>query len=67
MPFLQNIGLLATCTPSEGQGEIGVVPNAGLVWQDGIVQWVGAATDLPAEYIGEPVSVSYTHLRAHET
>ena len=55
MPFLQNIGLLATCTPSEGQGEIGVVPNAGLVWQDGIVQWVGAARDLPAEYVGEPV------------
>ena len=55
MPLLQNIGLLVTCASSEGQGEIGVIPDAGLVWQDGIVRWVGAAIDLPTEHIGEPV------------
>ncbi|WP_420462191.1 imidazolonepropionase [Candidatus Palauibacter sp.] len=54
MPRLENIGCLATCANPSGQDDIGLIRDAALVWQDGIVRWVGSAAALPPEYAEEP-------------
>src|SRR5882757_3989192 len=48
MPVVRHIGLLATCRPEGGQGELHALRDAALAFRDGIVTWVGAERDLPA-------------------
>ncbi|HEY0351010.1 MAG TPA: imidazolonepropionase [Gemmatimonadales bacterium] len=50
MKVLANIGQLATCRAQGGQGDIHVIPNAAMVWDDGLIRWVGPERDLPLEY-----------------
>jgi imidazolonepropionase len=47
---LANIGQLATCRAEGGQGDIHVLPDAAMVWDDGVILWAGAERELPAEY-----------------
>ena len=54
MPVLRNIGALATCAPDGPQSDAHVIPNAALVWEGEIIRWVGAESDLPAEYASWP-------------
>jgi imidazolonepropionase len=49
MKLLVNIGQLATCRAAGGQGDIHVIPDAAIVWDDGVIQWVGPEKELPAE------------------
>jgi imidazolonepropionase len=51
MKILANIGQLATCRAEGGQGDIHVLPDAALAWNDGgTIQWVGRERELPEEY-----------------
>ncbi len=52
MPVLRNIGLLATCRPAGGQGDIHSIPEAAIVWNGPMIQWVGPEADLPAQFQG---------------
>jgi len=45
--ILRNIGVLATCRATGGQGEIHVIEQAALVWQDDLILWVGREEELP--------------------
>jgi imidazolonepropionase len=45
---------LATCPASGGQGDIGVIESAAVAWGDGIIEWVGAASDIPAHLRDRP-------------
>jgi imidazolonepropionase len=47
---LRNIGLLATCRPAGGQGEIHLVPQAAVAWDGETIRWVGPEAELPAEF-----------------
>ena len=53
MPRIENIGCLATCSNPSGQDDIGLIHDAALVWQEGVVQWAGPASALPSEYADE--------------
>jgi imidazolonepropionase len=48
--LLHNIGRLATCRAEGGQGDIHVIPQAALVWDEKEVVWVGPERELPAAY-----------------
>jgi imidazolonepropionase len=48
--LLHNIGQLATCRAEGGQGDIHVIPQAALVWDEKEVVWVGPERELPAAY-----------------
>jgi imidazolonepropionase len=50
LKLLHNINQLATCRAAGGQSEIHLIPDAVLVWDDGLVAWVGGARDLPSQY-----------------
>ncbi len=50
MSVLRNIGLLATCRPAGGQGEVHPVPNAAVAWDGDTIRWVGPEAALPAEF-----------------
>jgi imidazolonepropionase len=50
MKVLAAIGQLATCRAEEGQGEIHAISDAALVWDAGVIKWVGPERELPAEY-----------------
>jgi len=50
MKVIGNIGQLATCRAEGGQGDIHVLPDAAMVWDDGVILWAGAERELPAEY-----------------
>ncbi len=50
MSVLRNIGLLATCRPAGGQGEIHPIPNAAVAWDADTIRWVGPESELPAEF-----------------
>lgn len=50
MPVLRNIGQLATCRAAGGQADIHPIPNAALVWNGPIIQWVGPEAQLPSQY-----------------
>lgn len=54
MPVLTDIATLGTCPPVGGQGEIGLIENAALVWEGGAVAWVGREADLPDEFADLP-------------
>ncbi len=47
---LTCIGTLYQVPPDGGQGEVGVVRDAALVWSGGLILWSGPAAELPAEY-----------------
>jgi imidazolonepropionase len=47
---LANIGQLATCRAEGEQSEIHVIPSAALVWDKGVIVWVGREKELPAVY-----------------
>ncbi len=48
MSALRNIGLLATGMAAGAQGEIRVLPDAALAWDDdGRITWVGPEADMP--------------------
>ncbi len=47
---LRNIGLLATCRPEGGQGDIHLVPEAAVAWEGETIRWVGPESRLPAEH-----------------
>lgn len=49
---LTNIGTLVTNDPSLGDGPLGVRENAAVVFEDGVVAWVGDSTDAPAADTG---------------
>jgi imidazolonepropionase len=50
MKVLANIAQLATCRAEGGQGDIHVIPQAALVWDEKEVVWVGPERELPAAY-----------------
>lgn len=50
MKMLTNISQLATCRPEGGQGNIHVIPDAALAWDQGRILWVGPAGELPKDY-----------------
>jgi imidazolonepropionase len=47
MKVLVNIAQLATCRAEGGQGDIHAIPNAAMVWDEGVIQWVGPEEELP--------------------
>ena len=50
MKLLHNISQLATCRAEGGQGDIHAITNAAMVWDEGVIQWVGPEKELPGEY-----------------
>lgn len=50
MPILRNIGMLATCRAEGGQGDLHAVRDAALVWEGGMIRWVGPEAEVPGEY-----------------
>jgi imidazolonepropionase len=55
---LDNIGTLVTNDPSVGQGPLGILADAALVVDDGIVAWAGPSRDLPEGAAGEQVDAA---------
>lgn len=51
MKVLANIGQLATCRAAGGQGDIHPIPDAALVWDQGVILWCGAERELPQQYL----------------
>ncbi|MET8778961.1 imidazolonepropionase [Nocardia sp. NPDC004654] len=49
---LTDIGLLVTNDPALGDGVLGLRRNAAVVFEDGIVAWVGDSADAPAADTG---------------
>ncbi|WP_431950692.1 imidazolonepropionase [Nocardia lijiangensis] len=49
---LTDIGLLVTNDPALGDGALGLRRNAAVVFEDGIVVWVGDSADAPAADTG---------------
>ena len=45
--LIDRIGSLVTNDPSLGRGPLGVVQDAALLLQDGVVAWAGPRTALP--------------------
>jgi imidazolonepropionase len=50
LKLLHNIGQLATCRAEGRQGDIHVIPDAALAWDEGKIVWVGPASELPSRY-----------------
>jgi len=55
MPVLRNISQLATCPPDSPQSNAGLIGQAAVAWNDGVIRWVGPYAELPAEFAAEPV------------
>ncbi|MDV6271035.1 imidazolonepropionase [Rhodococcus globerulus] len=49
---LTNIGTLVTNDPTLGEGALGVRHDAAVVFEDGVVAWVGDSADTPAADTG---------------
>ncbi|GAB2631046.1 imidazolonepropionase [Prescottella soli] len=49
---LTNIGTLVTNDPALGEGALGVRHDAAVVFEDGVVAWVGDSADAPAADAG---------------
>jgi imidazolonepropionase len=47
---LRNIGLLATCRPEGGQGDVHLISGAAVAWEGETIRWVGPESELPAEF-----------------
>jgi imidazolonepropionase len=54
MPVLRNIGFLARCLPAGPQDEIHVLEHAALVWDAGVIRWLGPESELPSDYANWP-------------
>jgi imidazolonepropionase len=52
MKLLHHIGQLATCRAEGAQGDIHVISDAALVWDQGLIVWVGREKELPSKYRG---------------
>jgi imidazolonepropionase len=52
MKLLYNIAQLAICRAEGGQGDIHAITNAAMVWDEGVIQWVGPEKELPTTYRG---------------
>jgi imidazolonepropionase len=52
MKLLENIAQLATCRAEGGQGDIHAIADAAVVWDAGVIRWVGPKRELPADYAG---------------
>ncbi|HEX5962893.1 MAG TPA: hypothetical protein VFY42_04170, partial [Gemmatimonadales bacterium] len=52
MKVLANISQLATCRAEGGQGDIHAIPNGAIVWDAGLILWVGPERELPKKYQG---------------
>jgi imidazolonepropionase len=52
MKLLENIAQLATCRAEGGQGDIHAIADAAVVWDGGVIRWVGPRRELPADYAG---------------
>lgn len=50
MTVLRNIGLLATCRPTGGQGELHLIQQAAVAWEGDTIRWVGPESELPASF-----------------
>jgi imidazolonepropionase len=50
MNVLADIAQLATCRAEGGQGDIHVIPDAAMVWDEEEIVWVGPERELPAQY-----------------
>lgn len=48
--LLHNIGQLATCPPEVPQSDAGLINQAAVVIENGIVAWAGPASELPDQY-----------------
>lgn len=55
MPLLKNVSTLYTCKPEGGQDEVHPIKNGCIAWEDGIITWVGAESNLPDKYHAETV------------
>lgn len=55
MPVLTNIGMLPTCAPRGGQGDVHEIRDAAIAWEKDRITWTGRETDLPDEYNTGPV------------
>lgn len=49
---LRNIGVLAACRFDGGQAAIHLQENAALVWDRGVIEWVGPEARIPDQYRG---------------
>jgi imidazolonepropionase len=56
MPILTDIRTLATCRADGGQRDVHAIAEAALVWQDGVITWLGPERDLPSIFAAEPRS-----------
>jgi imidazolonepropionase len=54
---LTNIGELVTNDPEINNGQLGIIENAAVVITDGLVTWVGPASDVKAHANSEPVDL----------
>jgi imidazolonepropionase len=53
MKVIANIGQLATCRAEGAQGDVHVITEAAMAWDDaGTIAWVGAERQVPAQYRG---------------
>ena len=50
MQVLTQIGQLYQCLNQGGQAAVHPIAAAALVWEGGLIRWVGPAASLPAEY-----------------
>jgi imidazolonepropionase len=48
--LLENIGQLATCPHTNPQQDAGLIDNAALVIEDGLISWSGPAAALPQDF-----------------
>lgn len=55
MTLLRNIGVLATCRPEGGQGDLHLISRAAVAWTGDAISWVGQESELPAKYAGGDV------------
>ena len=50
MKLLHNIRTLATCRADLAPQDAGLIPQAGLVWEQDRIHWVGPLEELPSAY-----------------
>ncbi len=55
MTVLCNVGALAVCPDAGGQGELGLVRDAAIAFDEAGIRWVGRARDLPESERAGPV------------
>ncbi len=54
MLLIAPIGTLATCPPGDGQHDAGLIPDAALAIDRGMIAWVGPAAGIPEPYRAAP-------------